>query len=243
MDLSGIHPSWSLFFTADIANLTREIMRKVLADGFVTPNQTAMLRFLTTDLSASKVVILGQDPYPQEGVATGRAFEVGSLVSWQQPFRNTSLRNIVRALYASRFDKILTFKEVRSLIGSDFPLLPPSKLFEFWEKQGVLLLNTSFSCRINKPGSHSAIWQLFTHELLNYVNQQQPELIWLLWGNHARLAVEHLSIKNGFYSTHPMICHERPDDFLYGEINHFKATSHLIDWVGQDIVAHTGRLF
>ncbi|WP_044117997.1 uracil-DNA glycosylase [Alkaliflexus imshenetskii] len=243
MNLSGIHPSWSSFFTADIAKLVNEIMRDVLADGDVTPNQATMLRFLTIDLFASKVVILGQDPYPQEGVATGRAFEVGSLGSWQQSFRNTSLRNIVRALYASRYNRILTFKEVRSLIGPDFPLLPPSKLFEFWENQGVLLLNTSFSCKVNKPGSHSAIWQPFTHALLNYINQQMPELTWLLWGNHARLAVGHLSIKNGICSTHPMICHERPDDFLYGDINHFKATSHLIDWVGQDTATYTGRLF
>ena len=71
----------------------------------ITPPENLRLRFTNRDLSTVKVLILGQDPYPQSGVATGRAFEVGTLHSWFDNFRNTSLKNIVRAIYAAKNDK------------------------------------------------------------------------------------------------------------------------------------------
>jgi len=87
---------------------------------------------------------LGQDPYPQTGVATGRAFEVGTLKSWNQPFKNISLKNILRALYKAYSGQIIKFSQLKEKFDNEFSVLPPGKLFEHWEKQGVLLLNTSF---------------------------------------------------------------------------------------------------
>lgn len=50
--------------------------------------------------------------------------------------------------------------EVRSDPG--FPILPPPALFDHWERQGVLMLNASLTCRLNAPGSHREVWLPFT---------------------------------------------------------------------------------
>ena len=240
-----IHPSWKPFFTKEVLNIVHEIQNIIgIEDGEeITPFPGNMLRFLTLDLSKAKVIILGQDPYPQKGVATGRAFEVGPLKSWAESFRNTSLRNIVRALYLSEKKELKTFKEIKKeWVSGNFLLLPPNQLFKHWEQQGVLLLNTSFSCTIGKPGSHSRYWKPFTDRLLEFINETRPELIWFLWGNHAQKAVEHIEIRKSFFTTHPMICHERKNDFLFGETNVFEVTSHLIDWTGKNEKASSEQM-
>ena len=98
----GLHSSWSPFFTPAVEQALLEIERKIAAEGReYTPDPSNVLRFLSLDLFAVKVLILGQDPYPQKGRATGRAFEVGGLTSWMNPFENASLRNIVRSIYSA----------------------------------------------------------------------------------------------------------------------------------------------
>ena len=205
----------------------------IVKDDAFTPPAGLVLRFLTLPLDEMKVLILGQDPYPSEGVATGRAFEVGGLRSWNTPFRNVSLKNIVRAIYSSYKGSVVPFRD--AVYDPAFPLLPPDNLFCSWESQGVLLLNTAFTCMNGKPGSHSSYWQPFTGKLLEYIAGRNEELVWLLWGNHAQKAVSHLNLKNTLLSMHPMMCYSRPDrtnDFLYGRINHFSETRHLVNWCG-----------
>jgi uracil-DNA glycosylase len=232
---ADINSSWTPFFEKLDSSLLDEIETVILSDAAnTTPDMDRVLHFLRTDLTRVKVVILGQDPYPQKGVATGRAFEVGPLKSWTNPFRNTSLRNIVRALYAAHCGDTKTFNEIKKEMNSpgSFNLLPPGELFVHWEKQGVLLLNTSFSCKIGAPGSHSDLWRSFTNKLLMYINSVRPDAIWFLWGNHAREAVGSVRPKNCLITTHPMICQNRPNDFLFGEKNVFFETRELIDWIG-----------
>lgn len=227
-----IHSSWKAFFTEEIQYILKEIYKALDIEEETTPPVNLMLRFFELDLYSMKAVVLGQDPYPQKGVATGRAFEVKPLQSWHDSFRNTSLRNIVRALYSmDEENETLTFTQIKKeILEQRFQILHPDELFKHWEKQGVLLLNTSFSCKIGKPGSHSAIWLPFTQRLLSYINKQQPELYWLLWGAHARKMVSHLSLKNVLKSHHPMICSDRAEDFLFGKINHFRELRKTIDW-------------
>ena len=227
-----IHSSWNAFFTEEIQSILKEIYATLDKEEETTPPVNLMLRFFELDLSAMKAVVLGQDPYPQEGVATGRAFEVKPLQSWHDSFRNTSLRNIVRALYSMDDEnESLTFTQIRKeMLDHRFHILPPDQLFRHWEQQGVLLLNTSFSCRVGAPGSHATIWLSFTQKLLSYMNEQQTELYWLLWGAHARNAVSHLTLQNVLKSHHPMICSHRADDFLFGKTNHFRELREIIDW-------------
>ncbi|MCU4174983.1 uracil-DNA glycosylase [Carboxylicivirga sp. N1Y90] len=236
---SNIHTSWNLFLNEDVRRLLLEIENKLKDQEAVTPLPERVLHFMTRDVKNAKVVIIGQDPYPQEGVATGRAFEVGTLKSWHSTFRNTSLKNIVRALYFADTGNYLTFNQIKpqlqtgGLFDQMFQLLEPDELFKYWEEQGVLLLNTSFTCEVGVPGSHAKIWSEFTKQLLSYIDQKNENLNWFLWGNHAKEITAHLTLKNKYVTNHPMICKEGESDFLFGNTKPFVETSQLIDWTGK----------
>lgn len=197
----------------------------------ITPPEELRLRFTSRQLSSVKILILGQDPYPQSGVATGRAFEVGTLHSWFDSFRNTSLKNIVRAIYAAENDRILKFNEIlQEIKAGNFKILAPNELFAALEAQGVLFLNTAFSCRVSEPGSHIKLWEPFTAKLLSFISKENPEILWFIWGCIAEKQTQNLSIKK-LVSSHPMICCNKPKDFLF-DINMFKQTKDLICWTG-----------
>jgi uracil-DNA glycosylase len=229
-----VHPSWHSFLQPLVVQLLVDIEEATRCAGVpLTPAAEHVLRFLSTDLSSTKVLVMGQDPYPQEGVATGRAFEVAGLTSWHETFRNTSLKNIVRALYAAKFHK---FKRYKQIAEDGFSwLLPPDALFAHWEDQGVLLLNTSFTCEVGASNSHEKLWREFSMRLFRYIADQNNQIVWFLWGNHAQQMVRSLPIQYRYETMHPMLCAQkenRPTDFLFGRVNVFAETAHLVDWYG-----------
>jgi uracil-DNA glycosylase len=231
------HSSWQGFLHNKETLVTlREIFAELKPDlSACLPPPDACLRFLRTDLSAAKVLILGQDPYPQPGAATGRCFEVGNLLSWSQKFRNVSLKNIVRAIYAAENNEIIAYRQIIERIGSSWSIMPPSSLFGDWEAQGVLLLNSSFTCLAGQPGSHAQLWARFADILMDYISDTRPDLIWFIWGSHALNRTKRISIASKLVSQHPMMCYpgpERHTDFLYGKLNMFKETWGLINWSG-----------
>ncbi len=233
----SVHNDWKPFLTSEIRDLIKQIESEVLPKG-ITPPAEKVLRFLEFPLESAKVIILGQDPYPQPGAATGRAFEVGNLKSWNQPFKNISLKNILRALYKAYTGEVLKFSELKQKFDNEFPVLPPTKLFQHWEDEGVLLLNTSFTCTPEKPGSHRKYWEEFTDILLDYINQNATEATWFLWGNHAREATGNIYLEKTIFTMHPMMCYnlpERENDFLYGKKNCFEPFIGEIDWTGYDL--------
>lgn len=234
--LPSIDESWSKFLSDDILKELKEIENIISADkAEFTPKSENVLRFLSKSLTETKVIILGQDPYPQKGVATGRAFEVGTLQSWDEKFTNVSLKNVIRSIYFAYRDKYLKYSEIKKEIGLYFPLSNPQELFVEWEKQGVLLLNTSFTCRVGESNSHEKYWRDFSAQLLNFIAKTNENIIWFLWGNNAKAIVNDIDIKNKIETMHPMMCYNKSDrtnDFLFGTHNCFKETKNSINWLG-----------
>lgn len=229
-----VHPEWDTFLTKDVKEQLVKIEISIADKNFVPP-QDKVLRFLELSLKEAKIVILGQDPYPQPGVATGRSFEVGNLRSWNEPFQNISLKNILRAIYKAYSGEVIKFNELKAKFDNEFPLLPPYKLFSSWEEQGVLLLNTYFTCETGKPGSHQKLWEPFSKKLFEFIYNYNRDLIWFVWGSNASSAVSHLGNINSLESYHPMMCYNKPgrvNDFLYGNINCFENTKNRINWTG-----------
>lgn len=231
-----IDASWNDFLNPELVALLQDLEEKIFKENTeYTPKSSNVLKFLKVPLSKTKVVILGQDPYPQQGVATGRAFEVGTLQSWNNKFSNISLKNIIRSIYYAYNNKFLKYSMIKDEIGKTFLVKPPSELFIEWEKQGVLLLNTSFTCEIGKSNSHQEYWSTFTNYLLKYISKANTDIVWFLWGNNAKAIVTDIDIKNKIESMHPMMCYNRPEreaDFLFGKRNAFKETMDLINWLG-----------
>ena len=112
----------------------------------------------------TRVVILGQDPYINEGEAMGLCFSIEN--GRKMP---PSLRNI--------------FKEIKNDIGIDntnTDLTP-------WAKQGVLLLNTSLSVREGRSNSHEDFWQDYTDNIIKYISDNHSgSITFILWGNNAK---------------------------------------------------------
>ncbi|HAP05640.1 MAG TPA: uracil-DNA glycosylase [Gammaproteobacteria bacterium] len=128
--------------------------------------------FNAFDLSSfenTKVIILGQDPYHNEGQAHGLSFSVPKGVSIPP-----SLRNIYQELL------------------SDLDITPSqSGNLTHWASQGVLLLNSVLTVEKNSPGSHAKSgWVDFTDTVIDILNEKKQNLVFLLWGAYAQKKAE-----------------------------------------------------
>lgn len=234
--LNKVHPSWKDFLNEERVKQIENI-EKLIGEN-INPEKENVLRFLNLDLQGIKVVILGQDPYPEKGRATGRAFEVGDLTDWNDKFRQVSLKNIVRLIYKNynnidEYLDIKKFSEIQKEIKTGkFNILQPNVLFKSWEEQGVLLLNTYFTVECGKPGSHIKIWSNFSQELLKYISQNNKNISWFLWGKQAEEKSVFITSGKKYISRHPMMCSKKyDDDFL--KANCFKDNMNVINWLGR----------
>ena len=112
-----------------------------------------------------KVVILGQDPYHEQGQAMGLSFSVPNGVKLPP-----SLRKI--------------YKEIEDDLRNS---MPESGDLTRWAEQGVLLLNTTLTVRDAKPNSHKRFkWQNFTDAAIKALNKNRENIVFMLWGNDAK---------------------------------------------------------
>lgn len=116
-----------------------------------------------------KVVILGQDPYPQKGIATGIAF--ANTADTPENLISPSLKIIK--------ESVINYEIPHNLINFANDL-------EEWEKQGILMLNSALTCEFNKPGSHSLLWRPFISKLLINICKQNSGIVFLLLGTSAQ---------------------------------------------------------
>lgn len=220
-------PGWAGLFESSRA-LLETICAQVEKEPFL-PAAPAVFRFAQMPLAQVRVVILGQDPYPQPGAATGRSFEVAGLHSWSEPFRQSSLRNIIRAIYAAETGEVLPWQAVRARIADGrFQILPPDRLWDDLEAQGVLFLNAYLTVAPGKPGAHRALWQEFARRTLRYIDKARPGTDFFLWGSDARGYASEISFGRCWESRHPMMTGPWPDDFMKNPC--FRETRGLIHW-------------
>lgn len=226
------HPSWAPFFKAYQKEL--ELIDSQIDGDDYNPAPENVLRFAKFPVQDIKVVILGQDTYPQKGVATGRSFEVGGLKTWTEWYRQVSLKHIVQNIYGCYTGKspYCNYSNIQKQIrNGDFKILPPDKIFDSWNEQGVLCLNAALTCRVGEPGSHSDYWREFTEGLIRFISINNENIKWFLWGAEAKKFT--YLIENGkiYASRHPMMCSETyKDDFLKNPC--FKDTMKEINWLG-----------
>lgn len=158
--------------------------------------------FLYTPRNKVKVVIIGQDPYPNKKYAMGLAFSVPSQ-TYPLP---ASLKNI--------------FEELFNDLGNEHVDISNGSLVP-WAKQGVLLLNASLTVEEGKPNSHAYLgWSELVKEVVHTVSTDQDGVVFILWGanamiykpfiknpqNHMIIQSSHpspLSADRGFFGSKP----------------------------------------
>ena len=132
----------------------------------IYPNMNDIFNaFKYTDYNDVRAVIIGQDPYHNEGQAHGLCFSVKKGV--QKP---PSLNNI--------------FKELQADLG-----FAPANHGELtsWAKNGVMLLNSVLTVRAGNAGSHrNKGWEIFTDNAISLLNQRKEPIVFILWGSYAR---------------------------------------------------------
>jgi uracil-DNA glycosylase len=132
----------------------------------IFPAEQDVLRALDlTPRDQVKVVLLGQDPYHDDGQAHGLCFSV------KPPIKPPpSLKNI--------------FRELKEDLGID----PPNHGdLSSWAARGVLLLNTVLTVVAHEPASHkNRGWERFTDAVVDHVNRLPDPVVFCLWGAHAK---------------------------------------------------------
>lgn len=168
------------FFASPTGNvLTQRLKERLLAGATIYPSDPLrVLREITPE--ATRVVILGQDPYHGPGQAVGMAFSVPPSLKRLPP----SLKNI--------------FKEIAGEFGCS---VRENGDLTDWVSQGVLLLNTVLTVECGVPASHGAFgWQTLTESLLAALLRTPRPRVFMLWGAHAQ-AKEALIRENAVSDT------------------------------------------
>ena len=147
----------------------RELYKKVNEEyqthEIFPPSDEIFSAFHLTPLKDVKVVILGQDPYHNNGQAHGLSFSVQKGVDIPP-----SLVNI--------------YKELHDDLGCT---IPSHGCLTKWAEQGVLMLNTVLTVRAHQANSHRGIgWEEFTDAAILALNSQDRPIVFILWGAPAQ---------------------------------------------------------
>lgn len=148
-----------------MAKVGQEYRRKPLC-----PAQFDVFRaFELCPLNDLKVVMLGQDPYPQKGVATGVLF--GNRKEVDEDNLSPSL-NVVK-------EAAINFEVPHYCITFDNSL-------ESWSKQGILMINSALTVEMNRIGSHVMLWRPFIAKLLKNLSEYNTAIVYVLFGRQAQ---------------------------------------------------------
>ena len=188
------------------AELFRFVKNEYAARKIFPPADDIFNAFHLTPLHAVKVVILGQDPYHNDGQAHGLCFSVKPDVDIPP-----SLVNI--------------YQELHDDLGC---YVPNNGYLTKWASQGVLMLNTVLTVRAHQANSHRGMgWEEFTDAAIRILDEQDRPMVFILWGSpaqkkekmlhnpkHLILKAPHpspLSAYRGFFGSKPF---SRTNDFL-----------------------------
>jgi uracil-DNA glycosylase len=151
-------------FRASIDEIGRGLQARADAGERILPDKKFVFRALEIPPNEVRVLVIGQDPYPNAGDACGLAFSVSP--------RNSGLPGSLMNIQK----EIITDIGATSSADGDLSV---------WTKQGVMLLNRVLTVSAGESGSHSKMgWEPVT-EAIAKVCAASGALA-LLWGNYAR---------------------------------------------------------
>ncbi len=169
---------WARALTSQKENLHQ--ISSVLSERSFIPDSHQIFASLKMPIDSVKVVIVGQDPYPNPNHAMGLAFSVPSTTLKLPP----TLKNIFREL------------------NDDLAIRNSSGDLTSWRDQGVLLLNR---CLTTDPGlslQHQSIgWLGFTEAVIAILQEQK--VVAVLWGAKAQEMTGYFDEESIISSPHP----------------------------------------
>jgi uracil-DNA glycosylase len=168
---------WEAFFSkpeikTEIQKISDKLHAEVQAGNDVNPAIGNVFRALyTVPPSNIRCVVMGQDPAPTKGEATGLSFSLAP---------------------ATPSSKVASVQRVMlEAMNEGFGLNLSNGDLSAWADQGVLLLNSALtipcakdakSCKI---GGHLTPWKKFSKALMIEVDHQEIPMTFILWGDKA----------------------------------------------------------
>ena len=168
MTIQEYFGDWSK--VVDLEEANRVIKKLSSSNHIICPQLKNIFKaFNLCPFKELRVVIIGQDPYPQKGVATGIAF-ANSLDT-----QDNSYSPSLEILRESVIDYTIPHRTI---------IFDPS--LEKWEEQGVLLLNSALTCEVGRVGSHYLLWRPFIISLLTNLSKCSSGIVYVLIGSQAQ---------------------------------------------------------
>ena len=171
-------------------------------------------------------VILGQDPYPEPWLATGRAFEAGNVAEWRELDKmfSKSIRAFLQMLVAARSgnpayagsfaDWPMTLAAIEQ---GDVSIEPPNQLADHLEAHGSLLLNASLTLTrfAVQPGPHQTkghlpLWRPLVKAVFRVLTAREAPLVIMGFGDAAADALATLEIAEGRTGNTACIVRQHP---------------------------------
>lgn len=177
MFFSSMHPSWQERLAASRELLTA-IEIRLGSETETTPKKHLVMKAFEQPVESVKVLLIGQDPYPTQGVACGLAFAVSHGAKQPQ-----SLKNLMKELKAD-LPEVSNFGDVAR-----------------WSSQGVMLLNSALTTKVGSAGAHGKIWGEFTKEVIAQLDSKS--FVCLSLGEHAKKLSQAIVLGEVVQATHP----------------------------------------
>ncbi len=173
--------------------------------------------FKETPFEQVRVVIISQDPYPQNDVADGLTF------STQQPETPFSLQRVFREV-----DRDV----IKTKDKAEFKKYFPNNDLTPWARKGILLLNSCLTVRAGQVNSHHGLgWEKFIEVTLNLLQKTTTPKVFITFGKDARVVLENSYVENtvhGYFDAgHPASGAHGID--LFSGCNVFSKTNHFLN--------------
>ena len=217
---SKVHPEWIKLFNTTLKTAIDYVFIELLQhveleqfdlfiQSFAPDIDLVFEPFRYFAPAETKVVIIGQDPYPVPGDAMGLCFSVPHEVRSARKLPD-SLNNIVKCLVQCGLQKNNGNFQTGDL--------------RYWASQGVLLLNATMTNIKQQRRAHELQWRQskFIKKVLEVVEGS----IIMAWGNDAKIVAKSKVEKHTLYTwSHPS---PLADNKLIDELK-FKNCPHFVD--------------
>lgn len=154
-------------------NKLLELLQKLgilYSKSIVYPLQSNIFKaFNLCNYSDLKVVMIGQDPYPQKDIATGILFGNKEGTINLSPSLELIKENVLDYTKSTMMNPIIF-----------------DTTLESWSKQGILMINSALTVEANKVGSHTMFWRPFISSLLSELSDKNMGIVYVLFGETAK---------------------------------------------------------
>lgn len=139
----NIHESWWKLFEKLFDDPRMLDIQKELNKNQFVPNKSDIFKAFSIDKNKVKVIILGQDPYPDPKHPMGIAFGTKSDII---PYSLNAIYDCMSFCYGD------------ITVGTDSK---QDHTLGYLQDQGILLLNSSLTTKRHHPGLHGFLWRYF----------------------------------------------------------------------------------